>query len=94
MSPPSRMRPAGENGAHPTNSISTADSSPRNRSEDGYAAPDAEARAEAAFLAEAEARGFRLSLTCLDCGHPIVTEASLRRHRGPRCAARAQAVIG
>ena len=63
------------------------------RRQDGYAAPTADDRLDAAFEAEAIARGYRLALTCLDCGHPIVAEASLRRHRGPRCAARAAEAV-
>lgn len=58
------------------------------RRQDGYTAPTAQDRADAAFIAEAVARGYRLAMTCVDCGHYIVSEASLRRHRGPRCAAR------
>ncbi|WP_350310117.1 DUF6011 domain-containing protein [Mycobacterium gallinarum] len=36
----------------------------------------------------AAARGFRLSTKCVDCGHPLTTLGSIRRHRGPKCHAR------
>lgn len=59
------------------------------RPEDGYAAPSAADRREAEFLAEARALGFRLATRCLDCGHYLVAERSVLRHRGPHCAAKA-----
>jgi hypothetical protein len=38
------------------------------RRQDGYAAPSAQDRREAALLAEAAELGYRLSTQCLDCG--------------------------
>lgn len=85
-----RSGPPAQEG-RPVHNSDTHDSNRLHRPEDGWQAPDFEDRSDAAFEAEAKARGYRLSLTCLDCGHPIVAEASLRRLRGPRCAARAEA---
>jgi hypothetical protein len=49
---------------------------------------DAETRAEIDLLIKAADMGFRLATKCLDCGHWLSSPASLRRHLGPRCAAR------
>jgi len=43
-----------------------------------------------AVLADA---GLAVAGRCVDCGHVIVSPVSLARMRGPRCAARAQAVV-
>ncbi len=43
-----------------------------------------------AVLAEA---GLTVAGRCVDCGAAIVSPVSLARMRGPRCAARAQAVV-
>lgn len=83
-----RKRPAPSQSRPPRNNTTAVESSRLHRPQDGYAAPSPEDRADAEFLAEAKQRGYRLALACLDCGHPIVAAASLRRHRGPRCAAR------
>lgn len=42
-----------------------------------------------AVLAEA---GLAVAGRCVDCGHVIVSPVSVARMRGPRCAAKAQAV--
>jgi hypothetical protein len=60
------------------------------RPQDGYAAPTAEDRREAALLAIAAELGYRLATTCLDCGHWISSPISIAAHRGPRCRARAE----
>jgi Family of unknown function (DUF6011) len=52
----------------------------------------AEDRHEQRVLDEAAKLGYRLSVPCLECGHPLTSAASLARHVGPRCAARAKAV--
>jgi hypothetical protein len=39
-------------------------------------------------------RGYRLAGRCLDCGHWITVESSLRRHLGPRCAAKRAELAG
>lgn len=57
------------------------------RAEDGYQA-DAEDRDDARFRAEASARGYKLAAKCLDCGHYVVNETSVRAHRGPVCRKR------
>lgn len=48
-----------------------------------------EDRADLDLIIAAAERGFRLSTRCLDCGHWITAPSSVRRHRGPVCAARA-----
>jgi hypothetical protein len=58
------------------------------RRQDGYAAPDAEDRADLAVLAAAEALGYRIAVQCLDCGHWLASPKSGAAHRGPRCRAR------
>jgi len=67
----------------------TAIQSSESRRQDGYAAPTAEDRADAELLAEAERRGYRLAVRCVDCGHYVVSAASIAAHRGPKCRARA-----
>ncbi len=57
------------------------------RAENGYQA-DAEDRDDARFRAEASARGYKLATKCLDCGHYVVNEVSVRAHRGPVCRKR------
>lgn len=51
----------------------------------------AEDRADLDVLIAAAERGFRLSTRCLDCGHWISAPRSVRRHRGPKCHAKAVA---
>ena len=48
-----------------------------------------EDREDLNLLMAAAERGFRLSVDCIDCGHPLTAPHSIRRHRGPRCASRA-----
>jgi hypothetical protein len=60
----------------------------RYRPQDGYAAPTAEDRREAALLAEAAELGYRLATVCMDCGHWLANPVSVAAHRGPRCRAR------
>ena len=50
---------------------------------------DAEDRADAELLAEAERRGYRLSCRCIDCHRPLVSPKSVAVMRGPTCRARA-----
>lgn len=51
----------------------------------------AETRAEIDLLITAAEMGYRLATRCLDCGHWISAPSSVRRHRGPRCHAKAVA---
>lgn len=71
----------------------TATELTEHRREDGFAAPTAEDRADAELLAEAERRGYRLAVRCVDCGHYVVSAASIAAHRGPKCRARAGVVV-
>lgn len=56
---------------------------------DGFAAPDAEDRREAALLVEAAECGYRLAVQCLDCRRGLTAPTSVAHHRGPLCRRRA-----
>lgn len=47
-----------------------------------------EDREDLDLLIKAAERGFRLSVKCVDCGHPLTAPSSVRQHRGPKCAAK------
>ncbi len=83
-----RNRPGSGSQAAPKSSTDFLNNSPNRRIE----APAADERAEAAFLADAYAHGYRLATKCLDCDHYLVNEKSVRLHRGPVCRSRAKAV--
>jgi Family of unknown function (DUF6011) len=57
-----------------------------------HSAPTAGERREAELRAELEALGYGITVPCLACGHALTSKASLDRHVGPKCAARAEAV--
>jgi Family of unknown function (DUF6011) len=76
-------------GARATSTTPLADSqSKAYRYQDGYAAPTAEDRADAAILAAAAALGFRLAVRCTRCGQWLVAAESVRSCMGPVCRAR------
>jgi hypothetical protein len=81
-----RKRPAPTD-RPPRNYIDAAQSNGHRR-QDGYAAPTAEDRAEAAAVAAVQAFGYSIAVRCLDCGHWLANPASVSAHRGPRCRAR------
>lgn len=54
-----------------------------------YGVLDAEDRADAELLAEAERRGYRLTCRCLDCRRWLANPKSVAAMRGPVCRARA-----
>jgi hypothetical protein len=86
--PNQRKRPA-RAGNRPSRNTSTGiDFSNNYRRQDGYAAPEAEDRADTAILAAAEALGYRLAIRCLDCGHWLASPKSVAEHRGPVCRAK------
>lgn len=58
------------------------------RRQDGFTAPDPEARREAQLLAELEALGYSISVRCRVCGHPLTTRLSTSLHIGPKCRAK------
>lgn len=82
----SRMRPAG-NEAHPKTQLAAGyfDSSEDQR----YDVPAPEDREIAAALETVQNAGYWVAVRCTECGHPLVTPASIRVHMGPKCAARA-----
>jgi hypothetical protein len=89
MSPPrQRKRPAPPQNRPLRNTTSAAKSNGHRR-QDGYAAPTAEDRREAAVLAAAAEMGYRLAVQCLDCGHWLTNPISVGAFRGPRCRGRA-----
>jgi hypothetical protein len=53
-----------------------------------HQAPTVEHRAVAHAIEVLTKHGYGIALRCLDCRRPITAPASLRRMRGPRCAAR------
>jgi hypothetical protein len=86
MPPKTRKRPAPTDRPLP-NYTNNGKSNGRRR-QDGYAAPTAEDRREAAVLAQAAEMGYRLAVQCLDCGHWLSNPISVAFHRGPRCRAK------
>jgi primosomal protein N' len=56
---------------------------------DRHEAMTAEDREDLAVITAAAARGYRIAVQCLDCGHWLSSPASVRRHLGPKCAAKA-----
>ncbi|MBX7431120.1 hypothetical protein JDV09_03195 [Mycobacterium sp. Y57] len=46
-------------------------------------------RREKELLAEVKAMGYRISVNCRACGHPLVAAESVARFLGPVCHARA-----
>jgi hypothetical protein len=86
--PPGRKSPAPPQRRAPRNTTNAADATAY-RAEDGYSAPTAEDRAVARAIEVLTAHGYGIAARCLDCRHPIFSDASLRRMRGPRCHARA-----
>ncbi len=84
--PKTRRSPGVETRATSTPPSATAKDT-AHRAEDGFQA-DAEDRDDAVFRAEASARGYKLATKCLDCGHYVVNEVSVRAHRGPVCRKR------
>lgn len=74
----------------PRNTTNDSDSTAYRR-QDGYSAPTAVDRAEAAVLAEAKRYGYRLAVRCVNCGHWLVAERSIADHVGPVCRRRVTA---
>ena len=66
----------------------TTDPSRLKRPHDGYQAPTAADRREAALLAELRSLGYGITVPCLICRHPLTAPRSLVSHIGPVCAAR------
>lgn len=83
-----RRSPGSEARATSTTPIAASQFNGHRRA-DGYAAPTSEDRADAAVLAAAAERGFRVAVQCLDCGHWLANPISVAAFRGPRCRARA-----
>jgi hypothetical protein len=82
-----RRSPGSEARATSTTPIAGTNSNGHRR-QDGYAAPTADDRAEAAAVAAVQAFGYSIAVRCLDCGHWLANPASVSAHRGPTCAAR------
>jgi hypothetical protein len=86
--PPNRIEPAVAGRPFPKNTIDIAHLNGHRR-QDGYAAPDAEDRADEALLLAAAERGFVLATRCLRCGHWVTAPSSVSAHMGPVCRAKA-----
>lgn len=84
--PAKRSGPAAKQG-RPRQHIVTADFSLYRR-QDGYQAPTAQDRREAALLAELRSLGYGIAVRCLVCRRPLTSARSLASHVGPVCAAR------
>lgn len=82
-----RRSPGSEARATSTTPIARTNSNGHRR-QDGYTAPTPEDRADDAVVAAATARGFRIAVRCLDCGHWLANPTSVEAFRGPRCRAR------
>lgn len=91
MTTAKRSRPGGGTGAA---SKSRATDYHQNSGNYRHEAPTAEDRAVNAALELLKLHGYGISARCLDCSHPISTELSLARMRGPHCHAKAKAVAG
>ena len=89
MSAPTRKRRSGPAAkqSRPRQNTTAANSTVY-RPQDGYQAPTAEDRREAAVLAAAAELGYRLGTRCLRCGHWIVAPKSVAAHMGPVCRAK------
>lgn len=61
------------------------------RREDGFAAPSGVDRAVERAIELLRQNGFGIAVRCVTCRRPLTAPASIRRHRGPRCEARAKA---
>ena len=89
--------PAANQGASTiTGQVVDADTNymPLYRRQDGNVAPTADERREHDLLVELKARGYRISVDCMACGHPLVAARSVAAMIGPKCAARmAKAVV-
>ena len=52
-------------------------------------APTVAERREIQLLEELRALGYRISVNCIACGHPLVSARSVALMVGPKCAAKA-----
>lgn len=93
-----RKRPAPATGNRPSpNTIGYAKSNALTRFygvDERVEALTADDREDLAVITAAVERGYRIAVQCLDCGHWLSSPSSVRRHRGPKCAARIKAVAG
>jgi hypothetical protein len=87
---PKRNRPGTASQAAPKSSTDILSIGP----DTWHEAPTAEDRAVQAALKLLDQFGYGIAMRCVDCLHPITSVASLRRMRGPRCAARHKAEHG
>lgn len=59
-----------------------------------HEAPTADERREKNLLDEMRERGYRISVNCRVCGHPLVAPRSVAAMVGPKCAAKLAEVAG
>lgn len=87
-----RKKPAPRQGNRPSpnaTNYSECNATGRLHGHDRHEPLDVEDRADLAVLEAAAERGFVLATRCVDCGHFVVNEKSVRLHRGPVCRAKA-----
>lgn len=88
-----RNRPGNPGAATSTTPIADPQCNRLHRPEDGYAAPTAEARHEAALLAELHELGYRPATRCSRCRQWVVAPKSVALHMGPVCRAKSAAEV-
>lgn len=82
-----RNRP-GSPGAVASTPPRAGSDSTAHRSQDGYLAPAAEDRLDAAAIDFARSRGFRVAVQCTRCGQWVTADTSVALHMGPVCRAK------
>lgn len=60
------------------------------RAGDGFAAPDAQDRADQRVIAAVTACGYRIAVPCIICGSWLTNPRSVAAHVGPVCRKRVQ----
>ncbi|MGQ9408941.1 DUF6011 domain-containing protein [Mycolicibacterium gilvum] len=89
MTTAKRNRPSGgTRAASKSTATDYIEDSSLHRAEDGYSAPSGDERREAELLAELRGLGYRISVKCRVCGHPVVSARSVAAHIGPKCRAK------
>ena len=80
---------ANETASTPLNQYAKSTALTRFYGHDVHEPLTAEDREDLRVIAAAVERGYHIAVRCVDCGHWLASPTSVRRHRGPKCAARA-----
>lgn len=88
-----RRSPGGGAGATPKHRANKRRANGYHHSSGDYRheAPTADERREQKLVDELHELGYGITVPRLECGHPLTSPASLARHIGPVCAAKAAA---